>query len=150
MNTDSRREYLREYQRLWKQRRREQWIQEHSPCHGCGSWDELEIDHKDSSSKLVRGTDIWSLSPANPKRIQELEKCQVLCRACHIAKTTKAGERFRAQGELHGNSKLTTDQVLRIRELCSLGLRQQEVAKIFDISRVQVHRIQVRQAWVHV
>jgi len=54
-------------------------------CAICGSQDPLEADHKDPASKIK---DIASLLTHKESTFrQELLKCQLLCKACHIAKT---------------------------------------------------------------
>lgn len=83
----SRREYLRDYQRTWMANRRREWIDANGPCAKCGSSDRLEVDHINPEEKDLHPRLIWSLSPQNPRRIAELAKCQVLCHACHKAKS---------------------------------------------------------------
>lgn len=73
----------REYQRRWRKKRRDDWLRENGPCSKCGSWDSLEIDHKDRSKKVDHK--VWSWSKA--RREEELAKCQVLCEGCHKEKT---------------------------------------------------------------
>ena len=82
--TDKRREYLRAYQKVWIQRRREEFFHD-KKCVQCGSDHNLELDHIDRTKKTSHR--IWSLSKA--KREAEIEKCQVLCYECHKAKTYK-------------------------------------------------------------
>jgi len=76
----------REYQLAWIKARREEWINENGPCKRCGSKENLEVDHKDKSSKGFAVASVWSLAKTNPKRINELAKCQVLCKTCHALK----------------------------------------------------------------
>lgn len=74
---------LREYQRQWLAQRKQVWFDENGPCVSCGSWKDLELDHIDPSSKVTHR--VWSWS--QERRDEELSKCQVLCRSCHLAKT---------------------------------------------------------------
>jgi 5-methylcytosine-specific restriction endonuclease McrA len=74
---------MRAYQRDWLSRERRQWFEENGPCRLCGSWDKLELDHIDRTTKTTHR--VWSLAPL--KRSAELAKCQVLCENCHKAKT---------------------------------------------------------------
>ena len=76
----------RRYQREWKQRRRLAWLAAHGPCVECGSSNKLEVDHKESATKIDHN--VWSW--AKVKREAELSKCQVLCYNCHLAKTKLA------------------------------------------------------------
>jgi hypothetical protein len=74
----------REYQRQWIASRRAQWIAERGgSCVQCGSTDRIEIDHIDPSQKSYNPTSAWSLVEG----YKELNKCQILCHACHRIKT---------------------------------------------------------------
>lgn len=52
-------------------------------------------------------------------------------------------------GERHGRSKLTSDQVKRIRELSSSGNSRKEVAEMFGVSRSCIGLIVLRKKWAH-
>lgn len=80
-------EKKREYQRIWISNRVASWLSDNGPCVSCGSDFDLELDHKDPTLKTLATYQIFSLSPRNPKRIKELENCQVLCKSCHRIKT---------------------------------------------------------------
>ena len=77
---------LRKLQREWLRKRREAWIIENGPCRECGSWDRIEVDHIDPSTKVT--SSVWSWS--KERRDIELAKCQPLCHRCHADKTTQA------------------------------------------------------------
>jgi 5-methylcytosine-specific restriction endonuclease McrA len=62
--------------------RRELWVIENGPCQLCGSWESLEVDHRDPEDKFSHR--IWSYT--EEKRAEELAKCRVLCRSCHISR----------------------------------------------------------------
>ena len=70
------------YARTWVAKRRAAWFAD-KHCAYCGASSDLQLDHIDPSLKVSNA--IWSWSPA--RRATELAKCQVLCRACHKAKT---------------------------------------------------------------
>lgn len=72
----------RKYQREWAQRRRRAFFAGKS-CFQCGATEELELDHIDPATKVDHK--IWSWSAE--RQATELEKCQVLCRACHQLKS---------------------------------------------------------------
>ena len=74
---------MRRYKREWVANRRNKWFAENGPCVHCGSQENLELDHIDPAKKIHHG--IWSWSKR--RRNAELEKCQVLCRDCHVKKT---------------------------------------------------------------
>lgn len=78
-------ELQREYQRKWLAKRRASFFSGKS-CVKCGSTENLELDHIDPAAKVRRSDHlIWSWS--EPRRLAEIEKCQVLCSDCHLIKT---------------------------------------------------------------
>ena len=79
----------REYQRLYVQKNRENWLRTQGPCVKCGSTDRLQIDHIDPKKKVTHR--IWSWSAV--RRLKELSKCQVLCHSCHWDKTKTEREK---------------------------------------------------------
>lgn len=70
------------YQRTWQKRRRMEWLSGQTCAH-CGSDKNLEVDHIDPSNKISHRIWSWKLS----RRLEELRKCQVLCRQCHKFKS---------------------------------------------------------------
>ena len=92
-------EKQRAYQRRYKDDRRKEWLRENGPCRECGSWDRLEVDHVDPSTKLSHR--IWTWAKA--RREAELEKCQVLCFKCHREKTRLQSASSRPR-PLHGTA----------------------------------------------
>jgi hypothetical protein len=90
-------EKRRLYQLLWAQARRTAWIEANGPCKACGSDKDLQVDHKDRSTKVDHK--VWSWREV--RRIAELSKCQVLCKKCHINKThAERGDRIMVHGTL--------------------------------------------------
>jgi 5-methylcytosine-specific restriction endonuclease McrA len=94
---EDRKAYQREYQRKWLKARRSEWLNKNGPCKKCGSWENLEVDHINSATKITSA--VWSW--AEDKRNEELAKCQVLCEKCHLEKTLR--ERRKAD---HGNGQM--------------------------------------------
>lgn len=145
-------EEQKEYQRLWAQRvaeeRRSAWMSEHGPCE-CGSWDSLELDHVESSTKDPAlktnsgggSRTVW-LWP-EVRRFHELSKCVARCHKCHEEKSK--GER--AKGVDNGQAKLTEEQVV---EIFSSEGTHAEIANRFGVSRPQVTRIKGGKRWKHV
>lgn len=76
-------EKQREFQRKRVARIRAEWLAAHGPCCKCGSWEEIEVDHKSREEKVTHR--VWSW--AESRRLEELSKCQILCCVCHKAKT---------------------------------------------------------------
>lgn len=56
----------------------------------------------------------------------------------------------RQPGEANGASKLTNDQVLRIRALREEGLTYTNIAEKFGVDMTLVHLIVKRKIWKHV
>ena len=94
----------REYQRLWMQKRRASFF-EGKACVACGSAEFLELDHVNPEEKTSHR--IWSFS--KKKQEEELKKCQILCKSCHLEKTRKWLKETRTQpikhGTIHGYGK---------------------------------------------
>jgi len=101
------------------QARRTQWIQENGPCVKCGTWDNLEIDHIDPSTKEYKITNIWRRS--QQIRDYELAKCQALCNSCHIQKSTL--EQKASKPVTHGSYKFYRKDKCRCEE-CVAAYRQ--------------------------
>lgn len=91
-------EKQRQYQNEWMKRRRLDWLQANGPCVKCGSWENLQVDHKDPELKVTHR--IWSW--AKERREKELAKCQPLCRDCHWAKTRQQTWGEIPHGSWHG------------------------------------------------
>ena len=94
-------EQRRAYQREWMRKRREEWLGIHGPCVECGSWEKLEVDHKNRSEKVTNSVWSWSLK----RRDVELAKCQVLCKSCHLKKTIRENTTWQHGVGLKGYNK---------------------------------------------
>lgn len=88
-------EYHREY---YKKRRQAifDYLGQYA-CVDCGSEEDLEIDHIDPSTKAFSVNTRMSVK----NNSVELDKCQVLCRKCHQAKTARENSGFR-HGTVYG------------------------------------------------
>lgn len=104
-------EEQRAYQNAWVKSRRMEWIRENGPCGDCGSWEWLEVDHQDASTKLLNPAKLWGMSRTNPKRVAELAKCVVRCHRCHDVKTVARKEN--ARGEQIGNTAHVPDTLVQ-------------------------------------
>lgn len=62
----------------------------------------------------------------------------------------KKGRRVQSKGESNGNSKLTEYQVKKIKELYQLGISQEELARMFNVSRRSIYNIRNNITWNHV
>lgn len=59
-------------------------------CVQCGSAARLEFDHIDKTAKKFTIARCWSLRLED--LLVEVDKCQLLCRPCHEAKSLAAGD----------------------------------------------------------
>ena len=118
-------EKQREYQRLWMQRRRLDWIESQGgACRNCGSTEDLEVDHIDRATKVTHR--VWSWSES--KRMEELKKCQVLCSVCHKGKSIEA----MAKPLVHGTFNGYTEKKCRCDEC-----RTYTVARVSEARRIR-------------
>lgn len=101
-NNAKKKAYIKEYQKNWIKKRRQDWIDENGPCKKCGSVESLEIDHIIPALKTMAASAIWSRT--EEVRIKELANCQVLCKMCHLEKTLS--ERPKAT---HGTTTMYDD-----------------------------------------
>jgi 5-methylcytosine-specific restriction endonuclease McrA len=109
-------------------------------CVKCNSTENLQFDHIDSKTKLYAIGD--KITYPKEKIMDELKKCQLLCRSCHIFKTIecKDGYERRPKGERIKISKLTTNKVLEIRSL--LGKQTlTKIAKDYGVTRASIRNI---------
>lgn len=71
-------------------------------CVRCGSTKRLELDHIDKRQKSFNITQHWSYSLEIYDK--ELEKCQLLCHTCHVAKSFEAKDWGKGYGATdHGS-----------------------------------------------
>lgn len=79
-------EYIRDYQRE-RARERVALARERlgGVCVKCGADENLEFDHIDPSTKVHHVSEAanWALE----RFLSEVDKCQLLCKPCHIEKT---------------------------------------------------------------
>ena len=96
----SNKEYMRTYMlERYHRRRAEAIIQLGGCCKKCGDKEDLDIDHIDPKTKSFTLSQCGS---ASEERWQnELKKCQLLCKNCHIKKTLKDKGQLSAR-ENHG------------------------------------------------
>ena len=90
----------REYARIWIQNRRQTWFA-NKVCVNCGSTENLELDHINPTTKIDHK--IWSWTES--RRLEELEKCQVLCEDCHLIKSINERNYSKTHGMLSTYNK---------------------------------------------
>lgn len=84
-------------QRAWLKRRRDAFFAD-KHCALCAGRERLELDHIDPETKLA--SEIWSWS--EPRRLAEIAKCRVLCRACHNKHHADEMRMATVGGRMHG------------------------------------------------
>lgn len=121
--------------RRWVADNRAAWLQEHGPCVDCGTWEALQVDHVDASTKVTHR--VWAWSKA--RREAELSKCVVRCESCHGEKTAlhreKASQRC---GEENTRAKLSAQQADEIR---ASSLTNAELARLYPVHPSTISRI---------
>ena len=110
-------------------------------CVKCGLTCCLELDHIDKSTKSFP----ISRPPSEKAFMEELKKCQILCRWCHREKSIKEH-----QGENCLHAKLTTKQVLEIKKRLKSGELGSALSKEFGVCPMQISRIKNGKRWNHV
>lgn len=131
-------ETRRKYQREWVQSRRDAFFKGKS-CVNCGSVDNLELDHINAHEKVSHRIFSWS----KVRMEEELAKCQVLCRPCHIEKSKDE----HPKGEDHYEARITPDDVRRIRNTKGDTKR---LAEELNLHRRTVQRIRTGKLWSHI
>jgi len=123
--------------------RRSEWIAKNGPCSYCKTWDNLEVDHIDPSTKEHRISQIWQRSES--VRNYELSKCQVLCNLCHIEKSTN--EQKKNKPVTHGSYKYYRKDGCRC-DVCVAAnrkrlakYREKNRTKIRNYARMYYHKV---------
>lgn len=122
----------REYNLQYYKNKRAALIQElGGKCAICGSTENLEFDHIISANKQYP---IAKLITQSPIRLhQELEKCQLLCKACHIKKSKLCKD---------GSTKLDVNTILDVRKLyANTDKNQKEICDLFGLKETTVSSI---------
>lgn len=106
-------------------------------CIICGSTLNLEFDHIDPSSKIIAISDAIA-SKSEQFIYNEIKKCQLLCKVCHIKKTKKHGDNIK--------KRLSDEDYEKICELYYEGnMTQNDIGKLFGISQKYVSSIVNKQ-----
>jgi len=118
-------------------------------CAVCGSSDQLQFDHIDSKTKSFSIGE--KLTYTKEVVLEELKKCQLLCKPCHITKTSEAKDGFnkRARGSKINTAKLTEEIVKEIKTL--FGKKSDvEIGKLYNIGRRSIGNIKHGVTWKHI
>ena len=100
-------------------------------CAMCGSTENLEFDHIDSSTKTLKMAQ--QLTVNKETIVNELSKCQILCKKCHIKKTKICGD---------ANIKLKPKDVENIRkDYAFTNKKVYDLASAYNIGESTVRAI---------
>ena len=112
-------------------------------CAQCGETEGLQIDHKD---KTLKKYNVLRQLRCKPWAIilKEVEKCQLLCKKCHLEKTKKEFDRY---GEKNSSAKLKNEDVEEIRNFIKQGLSYREIGKMYGVSNVSISNIKNNKTW---
>lgn len=145
------REYHREYSKKYYHRKREELIKLlGGKCKKCSSTENLHFDHIDPTN---RGFKIGKLlNYSKEKLMEEVQKCQLLCRKCHDKKSNNEGSyrKGRRIGSAVFSSKLVEDQVKDIRIKLKNGSSITIIAKEYNMSYDSIKLIKSGKTWKHV
>lgn len=102
-----------------------------STCENCGTIEAKRYDWANISGKYLR----------------DINDFKRLCVKCH----KKFDNHLLARGEKQGSSKLTENQIVKIRKMYKTNkFSQREIAKKFSVSQHNIHRITNNETWKHV
>ena len=91
-----------EYQRNYlTNRRAKAQIYLGGVCVVCGSNEDLEFDHIDPSSKVIEISNAIAKHYSWMRLVEELDKCQLLCKIHHVEKTRLEFNAKRTHGKSH-------------------------------------------------
>lgn len=86
-------------------------------CVQCQSQEDLEIDHVNARDKSFAISKVWGYKDRWPHILEELKKCQALCKACHKLKSVSdiSIKRMKNRDLCHG----TLSQYMRYKCRCA-------------------------------
>lgn len=90
------RAYINEYRR---KRREYAWNFLGGECIKCSSKSNLEIDHIERETKVSSVASLYTSSKT--VFLEELDKCQLLCKSCHLIKTKEEVPLVRKHGTIY-------------------------------------------------
>jgi ribosomal protein S25 len=136
-------EAKREYQRKWVANRRAAGIEYlGGSCIVCGTTKNLNVDHKDPSTKVDHRIWSWSWDRA----LQELDKCQLFCEKHHREKTKS--NRETNIGEKNGQAKLTVEIVKQIREeFANTKITKAALARKYNVDEKAIRDLLAGRTW---
>ena len=122
-------EYLRKYLRDRYQRRKREAIERlGGVCCRCGVSENLEVDHIEYTEKTMPFSRMYSVS--QQRFDEELGRCQLLCKPCHIEKTIdERGYNRRTEHGTYARYKLSKCRCEACRKACRDKTRSYRLKK---------------------
>lgn len=120
-------------------KRRHQLIEQlGGKCVRCGSTENLEFDHIDSNSKEISIATHLSYSMDTIQN--ELQKCQLLCKSCHIQKTKE---------EKDAKAKISNQDAKSIRiEYATNNITQKKLGEKYGLKQSEIGSILRGKRWI--
>lgn len=122
-------------------------------CVSCGARDSevrLDFDHIDPSTKSFNVCS-YILRDFARARLEATDKCQLLCRKCHCAKTFESPSRLAYRKSLQGSSnpsvKLTDEQRLSIFIERDSGKSHRAIASLFGVTHTTIGSVLNSSYW---
>lgn len=103
----------------------------------------MQFDHIDSNNKII---DVSASIKCDVVKT-ELTKCQLLCKSCHLKKSTTDGV---WRGVNNSHAKLDPDKVKMIRLLILKGESDATISVKFNVSHGTIYSLRVGKTWTHV
>ena len=116
-------------------------------CSKCGSNKALQFDHINPSTKCFSILEKYYHKLETV--LEELKKCQLLCKPCHRLKTIQEGS-HKLIGTKNGQSKLTDQKVREIRLKHKQGTRSAVLAREYQVSKATLYSVVYNKTWIHV
>jgi hypothetical protein len=143
----------RAYQRLYYLKRRTKLIElRGSKCVDCGSKVNLEFDHRNPSTK-VASVSKMILSKSFKETVAEARKCDLRCSKCHSMRTQRLRHNTlckRSHERPRYYSKLSKEDVRKIKRLLGKGNTHSEIGLKFSVSRSTITAIACGKTWTDV
>ncbi len=111
-------------------------------CHSCDNKKCVNPDH------LWLGTQKENIQDAKKKGI--LPKQFGRKHSEETLKKLKLRKHSDRRGDKHHLKKLTSDDVFKIRELLDQGIKQVEIAKLYDVDSSAISNIKRKRNWSHI
>lgn len=129
------RAYHRDYSRNYYHRKRAEYVDMlGGVCVRCGSTSKLQFDHKDRMTKSFAIGKLLNVSKA--LALEELKKCQLLCKDCHLQKSKECGDLGRKKARVRKHGTLWEYRVGCRCEVCKVNMSRYRKIQRSKLRRV--------------